>query len=92
MMLRPLHDADYAKLLQLLREVRKEAGVTQVELAKRLGVEQSLVSKIERQERRLDLAELRRVCLALGIPLLNFVARFEANINNSTEEKNDGSL
>lgn len=77
MVLRPLHDRDYGVLAQLLRDVRVERGLTQVELAERLGVDQSLVSKVERRERRLDVAELRRVCAALGIPLTEFVARFE---------------
>jgi transcriptional regulator with XRE-family HTH domain len=73
----PLHSDDYYKLVSLLRAVRKEAGLTQVELAARLGVEQSLISKIERRERRLDVAELRTYCSALGIGLNEFVSRFE---------------
>lgn len=89
MMPRPLHDDDYAKLVLLLRDVRKEAGVTQVDLARRLGIDQSLVSKVERQERRLDVAELRRVCIALGIPLSEFVARFEAAVATHITEKPD---
>ena len=74
---RPLHDREYAVLVQVLRDLRLERGVTQVELAERLKVDQSLVSKVERRERRLDVAELRRVCVALGVPLIDFVARFE---------------
>ncbi len=77
MVLRPLHDREYAVLVQVLRDLRLERGVTQVELADRLKVDQSLVSKVERRERRLDVAELRRVCVALGITLTDFVARFE---------------
>jgi len=63
----PLNSNDYSTLVSLLRAARKEAGLTQVELAARLGVEQSLISKIERRERRLDVAELRIFCGALGI-------------------------
>lgn len=73
----PLHHPDYAILIRLLKESRKQAGITQVELAKRLKVEQSLVSKVERQERRIDPAELNRICRALNIPLATFIARFE---------------
>lgn len=78
---RPLHDRDYGILVQLLRDVRLERGLTQVELAERLGVDQSLVSKVERRERRVDAAELRRVCEALGIPLTEFVERFERAVS-----------
>lgn len=77
MVLRPLHDREYGILVQLLRDLRVERGITQVTLAERLGVDQSLVSKVERRERRLDVAELRRVCSALGISLADFVDRFE---------------
>lgn len=38
---------------------RKDAGLTQVEVARRLGRTQSFVTKAERGERRLDVVELR---------------------------------
>jgi transcriptional regulator with XRE-family HTH domain len=66
-----------AQLASLLRTIREEAGVRQADLAKRLGVGQSVVSKFESGERRLDLLELRQVCAALGVPLVELVKRFE---------------
>ena len=42
------------KLLSFLKEIRQEAGFSQVELAKKLGKPQSFVSKYESVERRLD--------------------------------------
>lgn len=74
---RPLHDPEYAVVVQVLRDLRHECGFSQVELAQRLGVDQSFVSKVERKERRLDVAELRRACLALGTSLGDFVERLE---------------
>lgn len=68
------------RLLALLREIRAEAGLRQVDLAKRLRKPQSFVSKYESGERRLDLIELRQVCHALGISLEELVRRFEASI------------
>jgi transcriptional regulator with XRE-family HTH domain len=65
-------------LLSLLRQVREEAGMTQVDVAKALGVPQSFVSKYELGERRLDLLELSDVCSAIGVPLVDFVKRFAA--------------
>lgn len=88
---RPLHDDDYAVLVRLLRDIRREVGVTQVELAKRLKVDQSLVSKVERQERRIDVSELRLVCIALGVPLADFVSRFEAALIARTQEPIDAA-
>ena len=58
--------SEYAVLLELLRETRESAGLTQVELAKKIEQSQSFVSKIEIGERRLDLIQLRSICLTLG--------------------------
>ena len=65
------------KLRNLLRQIRVDAGVTQAELAGRLGVPQSVVSKYESGERRLDILELRQVCKALDWSLADFVRRLE---------------
>ncbi len=70
--------------LELLRAVRKEAGLTQHQLAERLGTLQSRITDYERGIRRLDLMELRQVCVAVGVPLMEFVRRFEET-NNSQE-------
>ncbi len=67
----------YRHLLALLREVRQNAGLTQTELANKLGKPQSYVSKYEAGERSLDLMELLKLCATIGIPLTNFVAKFE---------------
>ena len=52
--------------IQFLVEIRKAAGVTQVQLAERLRRPQSFVSKVERGERRLDVIEFCQVAEALG--------------------------
>jgi transcriptional regulator with XRE-family HTH domain len=67
-------------LRALLREVRIGAGLTQVELAKRIGRPQSFVSKYESGERRLDLVEVRQICKAVGLSLAAFVRRFEESL------------
>ncbi|MEQ1868303.1 MAG: helix-turn-helix transcriptional regulator [Micropepsaceae bacterium] len=57
----------YAELLALLVETRKGAGVTQVELAKRLARPQPFVSYIERGERRIDVVEFVAIARALNV-------------------------
>jgi transcriptional regulator with XRE-family HTH domain len=47
----------YRKFIDCLIQARKDAGVTQVELAGRVGKPQSFVSKAERGERRIDVVE-----------------------------------
>jgi transcriptional regulator with XRE-family HTH domain len=46
---------------------RKSLGLTQRELAARLGKPQSFVSKIESRERRLDIVEFIAIARAFGV-------------------------
>lgn len=65
------------RLLDLLRRIRTDAGLTQAAMAKKLGQPQSYVSKYESGERRLDILELGQVCHAAGISLSDFVQQLE---------------
>ncbi|MDQ0466238.1 transcriptional regulator with XRE-family HTH domain [Caulobacter ginsengisoli] len=65
----------YATMLAVLVAARREAGVTQIELAQRLGRTQSFVSQIERGVRRLDVIEFYAVAKAMKIdPVVLFAA------------------
>ena len=61
---------------KLLIEARKQANLTQSDLAVRLNRPQSFVSKYERGERRLDVVEFGEVAKALGIDPVKFLRRF----------------
>lgn len=77
---RALYSAEHRYLVELLREAREGAGLTQVELAKRLDVPQPFVSRYESGQRRLDLVELRSICRELGIEVVELVERWETGI------------
>ena len=62
-----IHNEIYRGLIDCLSEARKNAGVTQQELASRLGKPQSFVAKIEGYERRLDVLEFLEIANAVGI-------------------------
>lgn len=62
---------------QLLKVIREEKGLLQREVAERLGVPQSFVSKYESGERRIDLPELRRIATVLDVPFETLLQRFE---------------
>jgi len=66
------------QLLRVLRDIREEAGLRQIDVAEPLGQPQSFVSKYESGERRLDLLELEAICDACGTDLPSFVARYLA--------------
>lgn len=67
-------------LLPLLREIRHEAGLTQTELAARIGKDQTFVSKCESGERRVDIIELLDICRAVGITLEQFARKLEESL------------
>lgn len=62
--------AGYRRLTAALREARESAGLTQAEVAERLGLYASFVSKVEAGERRLDVIELAQFCKAYGVELV----------------------
>jgi transcriptional regulator with XRE-family HTH domain len=77
--------ADKETLRSLLRDIRQRVGIRQSDLAERLGLPQSFVSKYESGERRLDILELRLVCQALGLSMSQFVQELEKTLEGSNE-------
>lgn len=57
----------YRKVPQLLVEMRTNAGLTQRELAVKIGKSQSWVFKSEAANRRIDIAEFLEWCLGCGV-------------------------
>ena len=68
--------SEASKLLAAgLAEARRDAGLHQEQLAQRLGKDQSVVSNIERGQRRVDVLELYAIARALAIEPLDLFAR-----------------
>ena len=65
----------YRAFLERLRRARLDAGLTQVEVAARLGRPQTWVSKCELGERRVDFVELEDWAAACGKSLAYFGTR-----------------
>ncbi|MCF6208167.1 MAG: helix-turn-helix domain-containing protein [Ghiorsea sp.] len=55
------------QLRDWLIEARKAAGLTQRQLAERLQIVHSLVGKVEKGERRLDVIEFKTYCEVLDV-------------------------
>lgn len=72
--------ADKKRFLSLLRQMRLDADLRQVDLARKLGEPQSFVSRYESGDRRLDVLELRQICGVLGVSLPAFVERLEGSL------------
>lgn len=67
----PIHVA----VVSVLVATRREAGVTQEDLARRLGWHRSRIAKIESRERRIDVPEFIAIAAALLIPAPILCAR-----------------
>lgn len=74
------HANQHDIFLLSLREARTRRGVTQEELAERLGFRQTDVSKTERGVRRLDVLELREWVTALGLSFAEFSRELDARL------------
>jgi transcriptional regulator with XRE-family HTH domain len=61
--------SQYRTFLQKLRQARKDAGLTQYQIADLLGKPQSFVSKCETGERRVDIVELQAFAEIYDKPL-----------------------
>lgn len=72
------HDQMRQRLRELLKAARRTAGISQYELADRIGLGQSWVSKMESGDQNVDLVQLQGVCKALGKDLVEFVQEFQA--------------
>ena len=61
------HAHRYRHLPAFLRRMRQDAGLTQRDLAERLGVTHVFVHKCEVAERRVDVTEFIDWCVACGV-------------------------
>lgn len=89
---RSLHDSDYARFIETMIERRDAAGLTQRNVATALGWNQSLLSKIETRQRRMDVIEFIRIASVIGTSAADVVRQFESTLavpasSNSTKAR-----
>lgn len=84
---RTIYSPEHMRLVKLLREHREAAGVRQTELAVRVDRPQSFVSKYEAGQRRLDLVEVREICVALDIDVVELVRKWESLIGHADRRR-----
>ncbi len=78
-----MHATAYTALRSQLTDARVSRGVTQAELAARLGCPQSTVSKVERGERRLAVPEFLVWTAVLGVDVHAFIDEYLATVKRS---------
>ena len=77
-MVKSISSQQQERMIALLRQAREEAGLTQDQLAERMGAYKTFVSKYERGERRLDVVEFLAITEALGIDPAAILADLKA--------------
>lgn len=58
--MKSVHTKEYAYFVERLKKARQEAGLTQVQVAKKLKRPQSHISNVESGQQRVDVVELQR--------------------------------
>ena len=58
-MVKSIHTKEYAYFVERLRRAREEAGLTQIQVAKKLKRPQSHISNVESGQQRVDVVELQ---------------------------------
>lgn len=71
--MKSIHTKEYAYFVDRLRRARVDAGLTQVQVAKKLNRPQSHVSNIETGQQRVDIVELQRFAKMYKKPMSYFV-------------------
>lgn len=64
--MKSVHSDTYKAAIRVLKEARRGARLSQQQVAERLGRPQSFVAKVERGERRIDVAEFIAIARAIG--------------------------
>ena len=81
-----IHHPRYVALREHLKALRRNAGLTQIEIADRLKLDQSYVSKIERGERYVDVIFYLDWCMACGIKAAKAITQL-AKSDTSQDDK-----
>jgi len=65
-------EKEYQEIIRRLKQARLKAGLTQADVARKLGRPQSFVSKIESGERRLDVGEFKLLAALYPDPISDY--------------------
>ncbi len=79
----------YELIGQKLQKAREELGMSQKDLARRLGCSQASLSNYELGKRRLYLSDLHRISKILNKPITYFLESPGENAEENTRDKDD---
>lgn len=74
-------------LVEHLQAAVKASGFTQIEIAQRLSMQQSYVSRVLNGRQSVTWVEVRRICMAAGIPFLKWTAELDALLQAASSQQ-----
>lgn len=75
---------EYIRLLEQLKIIREERGLSQAELGMLIGQDQTFISKYEKGIRRLDIMEMLDICQVLEIDINDLLSEMCNRSENSS--------
>ncbi len=82
-MSKSIFDGAHAQLIAIMLAARRRSGLTQADLAAKVGKDQTFISLIERSQRRVDVLEFIALARAMGEDPQRLFAEVIATIPNS---------
>lgn len=82
-----LHNHCYQIFRSLLVNARVASGLTQAQIAEKMGRPQSFISKCERGERRLDFPEFIEIADILNVDVAEFLDAYRSALTPTTMQK-----
>jgi len=82
-MSKSIFDGAHTQLIEIMLAARKRSGLTQADLAAKVGKDQTFISLIERSQRRVDVLEFIALARAMGEDPQRLFAEVIATIPNS---------
>lgn len=80
--MKTIHRKKYHRVIARLRAKREAAGLTQIDVAEKMGISQPTLNKIEVCQRRLDLIEMFDYCNAIDLDFESLIAEISEEILN----------
>ena len=68
-----IYSKAHKKIVEKLKQARKEAGLDQQEVARQLGKTQSYVSKLESGQRKLDILQIKELAEIYHKKITDFI-------------------
>ena len=79
------YDIAYLELRRMLKDLREAKHLTQAQLARKLSVPQSFVSKYETGERRIDVIETAQICQALETSMTQLFSKLSKRLKHTVK-------